>query len=340
MPAEQNADQVRDDAAAAPAAPAIQTMMLPQSELSRLILFRGNDKDAVSAEKWAGMVDKHISVLKWNSEQTAGAAIECMRDEVARWEENIRNNNRKKHILKDWTQLRVEFLKRWGTKKTHTAKVQSLGNLKQAGNESTEIFQDKVTYAINNMVKGKIDNLNSQEEINAFQNCREAFEVALFVSGLQRDIRKYVEWEMKENSSSDEVFEMARKAEEAFNSEKIQKNAKVALLQAGKDTMQEPTKSELKGELLQEIRAMLDRNNGQVAAIGSAKGGPNGRKRTPLKDKPMAERPPVFCFKCKQWGKHILKECKLSTEEIARLTPQSRNDKPTGTVTDQQYPNA
>ena len=49
-----------------------QAFMLPQSEMSRLIQFKGTSKDTVTAEAWAEMVDRHITVLKWSPEQTAG----------------------------------------------------------------------------------------------------------------------------------------------------------------------------------------------------------------------------------------------------------------------------
>ena len=65
-----------------------------------------------------------------------------------------------------------------------------------------------------------------------------------------------------------------------------------------------------------------------------------GTTKNSKKVKPMADRGAILCWRCKQWGKHFQDECKLTTEQIQALTPQSKEDKPTGQVFDSQFPNA
>ena len=127
--------------------------MLPQSEMSRLVVFRGNSKDTVTAEAWAEMVDRHISVLKWSPEQTAGAAIESMRDDANIWRENVANSpaQAKRDWLKDWALMRPEFLKRFGKAKTRAAKVQGLGQLRQNPGEACGTYQDRVIHALDKL---------------------------------------------------------------------------------------------------------------------------------------------------------------------------------------------
>ena len=157
------------DAAARAAAEAMKTMAtgtLPQSEMSRLVIFRGNSKDTVTAEAWAEMVDRHITVLKWSAEQTAGAAIESMRDDANIWRENLNNSADpdKKAILKDWTLLRKAFLTRFGKAKTRAARVQGLGQLKQANNETCRAFQDRVIHALDKLTAKPAERIREQAE--------------------------------------------------------------------------------------------------------------------------------------------------------------------------------
>ena len=312
-------------ALAAAAAHLPPPVMLSQQQ--GILPFRGNPaKDAQEPEAWVESVNRLVTMMKWTPQQAAGAATECMRDEAARWLENLKNDRRKRNMVTDWTLLAPEFSKKWGTRRTQTAKVQYISNLQQRPAETTSLYQDRVTHAINKLIKDRMDKYVIEDEINAFLNCREAFEIALFVTGLHKELRQFVEWEMKDDSTSEQVFEFAKRAEEAFHSKNKDKAKVAAITDESLDLAKE----------LKDIKAIISKSDTEeVAAV--TKGQP---KRKPLKDKPMSERPAVFCFKCKQWGKHILKECKLSAEDISRLTPQSKADKPKGQVKDTQFPNA
>ena len=84
--------------------------LLPQTELSRLILFHGNGKDKTTPRAWAEMVDRHVTVLNWSNEQTAGAAIEAMREDANIWRQNLADHGDpdKRAVLKDWSKLKVK----------------------------------------------------------------------------------------------------------------------------------------------------------------------------------------------------------------------------------------
>ena len=195
-----------------PAPAAAAACMLPQSEMSRLVVFRGNSKDTVTAEAWAEMVDRHISVLKWSPEQTAGAAIESMRDDANIWRENVANSpaQAKRDWLKDWALMRPEFLKRFGKVKTRAAKVQGLGQLRQNTGEACGTYQDRVIHALDKLTAKPAQACTTRDERAGFNNCRDLFEAAIFLNGLRGDIRMYIEMELKETSTADEIYELAR----------------------------------------------------------------------------------------------------------------------------------
>ena len=45
----------------------------------------------------------------------------------------------------------------------------------------------------------------------------------------------------------------------------------------------------------------------------------------------------IFCFKCKQWGKHRANECKFSEAQIRDLKPQDENKVPSGAPFDPHF---
>lgn len=322
-------------AAAAAAAPGLGAngAMLPQSEMSRLVVFRGNSKDTVTAEAWAEMVDRHISVLKWSPEQTAGAAIESMRDEVNIWRENIAVSQTEKHLVKDWNALKPVFLLRFGKAKTRTSQIQGIGQLRQTSNESCNTYLDRVVHTLNKLTHKHAERCTEGDQREGFYICKDVLESALFLNGLRSDVKMFVDMDIKEDTTKAAIYEMARATETAVNS----KNHKVHALLSSDDRVDSLTAKieELRRVVSTQVQAGRTQ---EVYAI--AKGNPK-KAKTPGKTTPMSERRgPILCWKCKQWGKHVIKECKLTADEIAQLTPQSKEDKPTGEVYDKQYPNA
>jgi hypothetical protein len=330
---------------AAPVGVAAQGFMLPQNEMSRLTIFRGTNKDTVSAEAWAEQVDRYVTVLKWNQEQTAGAAIEVMRDDANCWRENLANSSdpTRKALLKDWSRLRPEFITRFAKSRTRASKVQGFSQLKQQPQETSIAFNDRVVHALDKLTAKGFESL-SQADIKGFNICRDIFEAAIYICGMKSDIRLWVEMEMEDDTPTSELRKLARKAEEAYNSKTG--HPKVAALEIVHGTG-DPYLETLKGEL-KDLKATIrktiaNHTPGQVAAAALAKkekGGRSGQGNKRRTMPAMAERTGfILCWKCKQWGKHLHTECKLTEAEIERLSPQSQDNKPEGTVFDTQFPN-
>ena len=156
---------------AAAATPAAIAAALPPpvvlSQQQGILPFRGNDRDVQQPEQWVDQVNRLAAMMKWTPQQTAGAAIECLRDEAACWLDNLKNDRKKQGMVTDWSQLEPEFLKKWGIRRTQTAKVQYLSNLQQKQGERTSLFQDRVTHAVNKLVKERMKKLVIEGEIEA-----------------------------------------------------------------------------------------------------------------------------------------------------------------------------
>ena len=54
---------------------------------------------------------------------------------------------------------------------------------------------------------------------------------------------------------------------------------------------------------------------------------------------PIKKRDWIFCQRCGVWGQHIRAECKLSPNEVKRMTKQDPKARPSEQPNDAQYPN-
>ena len=153
----------------------------------------------------------------------------------------------------------------------------------------------------------------------------------LFIAGLRQDTREYVEVNMAEKDTSEKILDLAIKSEAARGH-----GAKAAALKlASIDDIQTPVdpESEKLKAVNEELAALKTRMNTFTAG-----GKGRGKITTPLP--PFNERKTWFyCYKCKQHGLHISKECKLSKDAISKLTPAPRYPNPTSTPSDSQFPN-
>ena len=87
-------------------------------------------------------------------------------------------------------------------------------------------------------------------------------------------------------------------------------------------------------KMTEELAALRTRMN----QFTSGKGKGKGKMSTPLP--PFNERKTWFyCYKCKQHGLHMSKECRLTDDQKAALPPQPRFPIPTTTPHDTQFPN-
>lgn len=306
---------------------------LPAADMSRLVIFRGTTKDTVTAEAWADMVDRFVTVLNWDSKQTAGAAVEAMRDDALTWVSNLKNDfdSGRRALVEDWQLLKPEFLKRFEKYKSRAARIQGLGTLRMMPTEDTVTYFDRLMHVCNKVVKHKISNYqDGTGEHKAFLDCYDDFVSAVFLHGLRAEIRMHVEMDLKDEDNARGIFERARAIEHGF----MAKKAAVAVL--AHDMPEVPQAPQPEGS--QQVAASSLKSKGKGKATPRAPASASFSRRSPAKPARSVEgrSRPIFCFKCKQWGLHYRNECMLSDKECAALTPQDRNQEP-ASVYDAQY---
>ena len=305
-----------------------------------MILFHGNHKDKTTPRAWAEMVDRHITVLNWSNEQTAGAAIEAMREDANIWRQNLADHGdpEKRALLKDWSKFKVEFLNRFEKHKTRACKVQAISTLKQHQNEACEPYYDRVCHALNMLTAKQMKTYEQgSDELKGFLECKDIFESALFMSGLRPEVRVYVEMELQESTSSAEIFTKARQTESAMASKSSKQIAAIAAMEKPPDAWA--------AYIVDQLKSTEDLPIAAMKATPKKKKSPARRSATRVitgntMPPPGQRTQPVFCNRCKQWGVHYSTECKLSMEEVERMSPQSRDNRPTSVPYDSQYPNA
>ena len=290
--------------------------MLPQTEVSRLPQFRGNEKDTLSVEQWAVMVDRHIDVLNWTPRQVAGAACEALRDDAAEWQQNLATSphDDKRAAVKDWTLLRPRLVKRFDAlSRDKVKRVEALATLKQHAHETVDRYADRVEKVINLLTKNALEKARGNlERKQGYLDTRELIESSIFHNGLRQDVKQWVNARYAEaNDDHETLLELARSGE---NAEQRSRGAKVHAVSTS-----EPT--------------------AQVAATTRKQPAGNRQKMKRTRNIPMNERNAIKCYKCKQWGRHMMRECKLTREECESLTP-GPDERPVGDVHDTQYPNA
>ena len=319
--------------AAAPVAPAADQ----ETSVARLPPWKGNGKDQTTVDLWIDQVDRMATQKGWSNARTAAAVCDALRENAARWMAVQKANASKKAMLNDWATLKEALKKRFTDSLTAAQKQSFVKGLQQASNESVQDFFDRVALGLSKVHENHRDGLTGAEVEGQRKGYDKSFDITLgtlFVSGLKHDIREYVECNMADDKTdSESLLELAVKCEASKGH-----GAKSASLKLAAIDDEYSPNDEVK-RLNDELAALKTRMNTFTAGSGqTGRGRGRGRQNTPL---PAFEdrKTWFFCYRCKQHGLHISRECKLTDDEVKKLTPQQRYPVPTGTPTDRQFPN-
>ena len=301
--------------------------------VARLPPWKGNGKDSTTIDLWIDQVERMATQKGWTADRTAAAVCDALRDNAARWMAVIKANPSKRQNLASWVNLKPLIKKRFTDSLTAAQKQSFVRSLVQANGESVQDFFDRVALALSKVHENHRDALAGTEVEGQKKGYDKSHDVTLgtlFVSGLKSDIREYVECNMSEDrGDSETLLDLAVKSETAKGMGAKAASLKLAAIE-GEET--EPTE-ELK-KVTAELAALKTRMNTFTAGKGKGK----GKFTTPLPA--FSDRNTWFyCYKCKQHGLHVSKECKLTEAERKALTAQARYPVPSGTPTDAQFPN-
>ena len=299
------------------------------NSITRLQVWRGNGKDATTIELWIDQVDRTRTQKGWNEQRTAAAVCDALKDTAARWMAVIKSNTNKAPILENWDQLKPALKKRFADALTATQKQAFVRGLVQANNETVQDFYDRVALALSKVHQGPRAALVGNEvngQKTGYDKSLDVTTGTLFIAGLKQETREYVEINMTETDTSERLLDLAIKSEAAKGNGARAAALKLAVVE---DNQEEDTQLKIVNE---ELAALRTRMNTFTAGKGK------GRQDTPLP--PFKDRKTWFyCYKCKQHGLHVSKECKLTKTQIADLLPAPRYPNPTTTPSDKQFPN-
>ena len=301
---------------------------------ARLPPWKGNGKDTTTVDLWIDQVERMKTQKGWNSARTAAAVCDALRENAARWMAVVKANPSKREILEDWDNLRPALTKRFADSLTAAQKQAFVRGLVQATSESVQDFFDRVASALSKVHQNHRDALPGAEVNGQKKGYDKSLDVTLgtlFVSGLKNELREYVECNMKDNADSEQLLDLAVKSESSKGHGATAASLKLAAI----DSEGQEQTDDMK-KMTEELVALKSRLNTFTAG---QKGQGKGRATsTPLP--PFNERTTWFyCYKCKQHGLHVSRECKLTEDQRKALAPQPRFPIPTTTPTDSQFPN-
>ena len=325
MPADPDQAQVQPQGQAQ--APAADNS---DNSVTRLQVWKGNGKDATTIELWIDQVERMATQKGWNAERTAAAVCDALKDTAARWMAVMKANPNKADTLNNWTQLKPAIKKRFADALTATQKQAFVRGLIQAPNETVQDFYDRVALALSKVHQIPREGLEGNQLEGQRKGYDKSLDVTLgtlFISGLRQDTREYVEVNMKEKDDSEKILDLAIKSEAARG-----QGAKAAALKLA--AIEENTEVNHINKVNEELAVLRSRMNTFTAGTKTR----NRKFNSPLP--PFNERNTwYYCYKCKQHGLHISKECRLNDTQISKLTPAPRYPNPTSTPKDSQFPN-
>ena len=299
--------------------------------VTRLQAWRGNGKDATTIELWIDQVERMATQKGWNAERTAAAVCDALKDTAARWMAVIKANPNKADTLKDWVRLKPAIKKRFADALTATQKQAFVRGLIQAPNETVQDFYDRVALALSKVHQNPRESLAGEELTGQRKGYDKSLDVTLgtlFIAGLRQDTREYVEVNMNDTDGSETILDLAIKSEAARGQGAKAAALRLAAIEENKDDTYEMNK------VNEELAVLRSRMNTFTAGTKTR----NKRFNTPLP--PFNQRDKwYYCYKCKQHGLHISKECRLTEDQISKLTPAPRYPNPTSTPKDNQFPN-
>ena len=292
---------------------------------------------AMSAKFWCSRVENYIKGNKWSDKQAAGYACEAFRGRALEWHQSELLMDIKAHEL--WTVLKLSFLDRFSRQTTLSERACNLHNLSQASNETVKDFLDRVNKRAALALEPELEASkgNAVQLVGALRMFN-AMKAIIFVNGLEPTIRVEVEREA-ENAEIKEICNLAARAERSMRKpipQTVGTAVKVeAFTNAPSSSNAPPNRPNRNNK----------RNKPRGGGSGGGGGGQQAQRTGPRPPRPLNKAPGqnsqyeggwIWCWTCKQWGRHFARDCKKTPAQIASLTMGNCLMVPGGEATDEQ----
>ena len=226
-------------------------------------------------------------------------------------------------------------MSRFQEAKSAVEQVSIISNLKQNQKESVRDYFDRVNNSVHLSAHDSLLAMKADAAVTTadqgFQACITHFMRVHYVSGLKPEVRRLVEAKFSSLKTKEELVKAAVEAEVASGQEArhiatLQEELAALRLAQGSYASSGRGRGASRGS--RGARGGYSRGG---ASGGSSSGGVSHRQK-------VSNRTSwIFCFKCKQWGKHRANECKFSEAQIRDLKPQDENKVPAGRPYDSHF---
>jgi hypothetical protein len=252
------------------------------------------------------------------------------------------------------------LIKRYSTIKTCTQGAKQFATLTQKSGEPVENFYDKTQMAmiiVHEKLRAAIP-VAEAHRLRGYNNCADGTQALLFVAGLLPYLKTFVDDQIEEDSTLEQILKWAvkegqsrggLKGQHSINAVQVeeQQQPRDRTWAAEMSDMETRYKKLLSTEIAGVKASYKDTGakpkpkpptkGGRGGGNSSAKGGGTRGDLPPLP--PMAQRDKwIYCSCCLQWGKHVTRECGY-TRDAARkeFTPMDKFVRPTTAPRDNQF---
>ena len=300
-----------------------KTAVLKTSTQARVPEY-GAAGSSLSAEAWVDTVTGLATGAGWTDTSTAGHAYAQLVGRAAEWRRMMLATEEDRKVLTQWSTFKVAFLKRFGANRGTVTDTATLLNLQQKGNEDAGDFGDRCFNNILAVCSRVREELDEATQRQYFDKCRLHITQTMFLNGLTQPTRGMVNARNKECTDFHATVAIAMEVEDANRRE----TPAVAELQEQVAAIQPPYQARGRGR--GRGRGGPQRGRGGPRGRGfSGSPGPGlnpGGSASP--STAFGQRRWIFCFRCRQWGKHYSRECTRTPAQLAALTAHDEEDPP------------
>ena len=311
----------------------LSILEMGDSKSTKVPPFTGTEKDEYSADIWLTNVTRLAELNSWKDEQILSGCLLALKDVASVWRES--ETRLGSTSLSTWPRFKIAFLSRFQEAKSAVEQVSIISNLKQNQKESVRDYFDRVNNSVHLSAHDSLLAMKADAAVTTadqgFQACITHFMRVHYVSGLKPEVRRLVEAKFSSLKTKEELVKAAVEAEVASGQEArhiatLQEELAALRLAQGSYASSGRGRGASRGS--RGARGGYSRGG---ASGGSSSGGFSHRQK-------VSNRTSwIFCFKCKQWGKHRANECKFSEAQIRDLKPQDENKVPSGRPYDSHF---
>jgi hypothetical protein len=186
----------------------------------RLQFWYGNSKDWRSIEWWCDAVDRIKDQKGWNNDQgkksAASVAVDALREDKSLLM-SIKAKGHQAAAVKDWSLMKPLLIKSYSTIKTCTQRAKQFTTLTQKEGEPVKNVYDRTQMSIiivHEKPRAAIP-VAEADKLRGYNDCADGTQALLFVGGLLPYLKTFVDDQIEEDSTLEQILKWAVKEEQS-----------------------------------------------------------------------------------------------------------------------------